>query len=88
MGEGNWKIARKNRPIRLIDRKLDIGGLENPPTIVFMAEPGPATIVSLVSLPNEKFRLVVAKGEILDRIFIPYIVSREGRIFFPIGTVV
>ena len=73
MGEGNWKIARKNRPIRLIDRKLDIGGLENPPTIVFMAEPGPATIASLVSLPNEKFRLVVAKGEILDSEELPKI---------------
>ena len=47
MGEGNWMIARKDRPIRLIDRRLDIGNLENPPTIVFMAEPGVATIASL-----------------------------------------
>ena len=50
MGEGNWKIARKDRPIRLIDRPLEIGGLENPPTLVFSAQPGPATLVSLVSL--------------------------------------
>src|SRR5205085_5761650 len=26
MGEGNWKVARKDRPIRLIDRELGIGG--------------------------------------------------------------
>ena len=43
MGEGNWKIARQDRPIRLIDRELGIGRLDNPPTPVFSARPGPAT---------------------------------------------
>lgn len=66
MGEGNWKIARKDRPIKLIDRELGIGKLNNPPTVVFMAQPGPATLVSLVSLEGERYRLVVSKGEILD----------------------
>jgi L-arabinose isomerase len=66
MGEGNWKIARNDRPIRLIDRPLGIGGLENPPTVVFSAQPGTATLVSMVSIPGENFRLVVSKGEILD----------------------
>ncbi|MFW6386847.1 MAG: L-fucose/L-arabinose isomerase family protein, partial [Bacillota bacterium] len=66
MGEGNWKIARNDRPVKLIDRELEIGGLSNPPTPVFSAEPGPATLVSLVSLAGEKYRLVVSKGETLD----------------------
>ncbi|NBC66362.1 MAG: arabinose isomerase [Bacteroidetes bacterium] len=66
MGEGNWKIARKDKPIRLANRVLGIGDLENPPTTVFMAEPGPATMVSLVHLVGEEFRLVVSYGEILD----------------------
>ena len=66
MGEGNWKIARKDRSVRLANRTLDIGGLENPPTAVFMAEPGPATIVSLVPLVGDQFRLVVSYGEILN----------------------
>lgn len=66
MGEGNWKIARKDRPIRLIDRELGIGNLENPPTVVFMAEPGTATLASLVAIQGEQYRLVVSKGEILD----------------------
>lgn len=66
MGEGNWKIARKDRGIKLIDRELEIGGLDNPPTLVFSAEPGPATMVSLVTLEGEKYRLVVARGEVLD----------------------
>ena len=41
MGEGNWKIARKDRPVKLINRELEIGGLSNPPTVVFSAQPGP-----------------------------------------------
>jgi L-arabinose isomerase len=66
MGEGNWKIARKDRPVKLIDRPLDIGDLENPPTAVFSAEPGDATMISLVPIEGNNYRLVAAKGKILD----------------------
>ncbi len=66
MGEGNWKIARKDRPVRLIDRPLGIGRLDNPPTPVFSAEPGPATSAALVPLEGEYYRLVVGHGEVLD----------------------
>jgi len=66
MGEGNWRIARRDRPVRLIDRELGIGGLGNPPTPVFMAEPGPATTAALVPIEGERYRLVVACGQVLD----------------------
>ncbi len=66
MGEGNWKIARKDRTIKLIDRELEIGGLDNPPTTVFSAQPGPGTLVSLAPLDDVDYRLVIAEGEILD----------------------
>ena len=66
MGEGNWKVARKDKPVKLVYRELGIGGLDNPPTPVFMAEPGVATIASLVPLKGDCFRLVVMKGEVLD----------------------
>jgi L-arabinose isomerase len=66
MGEGNWKIARSDRPVRLIDRPLGIGRLDNPPTPVFSAEPGPATSAALVPLDGELYRLVVGHGEVLD----------------------
>jgi L-arabinose isomerase len=66
MGEGNWKIARTDRPVRLIDRELGIGGLDNPPTPVFSAAPGPATAAALVPLEGEYWRLVVGGGEVLD----------------------
>ena len=66
MGEGNWRIARRDRPIKLIDRELGIGRLDNPPTPVFSAEPGPATTAALVPLEGELYRLVVGRGEVLD----------------------
>jgi len=71
MGEGNWKIARKDRPIKLIDRPLDIGELENPPTLIFSGEPGIAVITTLVAIEGDKYRLVVSKGENLDTEEIP-----------------
>jgi L-arabinose isomerase len=35
MGEGNWKIARSDRPVKLVKRPLGIGRLADPPTFVF-----------------------------------------------------
>jgi L-arabinose isomerase len=66
MGEGNWRIARRDRPVRLIDRPLGIGRLDNPPTPVFAAVPGPATTAALVQLDGERMRLVVGQGIVLD----------------------
>jgi L-arabinose isomerase len=66
MGEGNWKVARKDRGVTLIDRPLDIGDVENPPTPKFNVEPGTATLLSLVAVEGSYYRLLVSKGTILD----------------------
>ncbi len=84
MGEGNWKIARKDRKPRLIDRPLGIGGLDNPPTVLFQGQPGPATLASLVPVVGERYRLVVAQGTILDtdelpRLEMPYFMFKPER---------
>jgi L-arabinose isomerase len=66
MGEGNWRVARRDRKPRLIKRPLGIGGLADPPTILFQYQPGPATLATLLSLGGERFRMVVSEGEVLD----------------------
>jgi L-arabinose isomerase len=66
MGEGNWALARPDRPVRLIKRPLGIGGLGDPPTFLFQYATGPMTLACLISLGGEKFRLLVVEGEILD----------------------
>jgi L-arabinose isomerase len=73
MGEGNWRIARPDRPVRLIDRPLGIGGLDNPPTPVFSAVPGPATTAALIPIDGEHYRLLVAHGEVLDTTELPHV---------------
>jgi L-arabinose isomerase len=79
MGEGNWKIARPDRPVRLIKRPLGIGGLDDPPTFLFQYQPGPATLATLVSLEGTRFRLVVAEGENLDSPPLPNLEMPYGQ---------
>ena len=79
MGEGNWKIARTDRPVKLIKRPLGIGRLEDPPTFLFQYQPGPATLATLVSLEGERFRLVCAEGENLDTQELPALEMPYGQ---------
>jgi L-arabinose isomerase len=79
MGEGNWRIAREDRPVRLIKRPIAIGGLDDPPTFLFEYQPGPATLATLVALGGESFRLVVCEGEVLDSPELPGLEMPYGR---------
>ena len=79
MGEGNWKVARSDRPVRLIKRPLGIGRLSDPPTFIFQYQPGPATLATLVSLEGTRFRLVVAEGENLDSQELPALEMPYGQ---------
>ncbi|WP_220270081.1 L-fucose/L-arabinose isomerase family protein [Marinitenerispora sediminis] len=79
MGEGNWRVAREDEPVRLIKRSLGIGRLDDPPTFLFRVRPGAATLASLVSLGGERFRLVVAEGEVLDTPVLPALEMPYGQ---------
>ncbi|CAL9392954.1 L-arabinose isomerase [Nocardiopsis dassonvillei] len=79
MGEGNWRLAREDEPVRLIKRPLGIGGLADPPTVLFRYRPGPATLASLVALGGDRFRLVVAEGEVLDAPALPALEMPYGH---------
>ena len=79
MGEGNWRIARSDRPVRLIKRAIAIGGLDDPPTFLFEYQPGPATLATLVALGGDAFRLVVCEGENLDGPDLPGLEMPWGR---------
>jgi L-arabinose isomerase len=79
MGEGNWKVARTDRPVRLIKRPLGIGRLADPPTFLFQYQPGPATLATLVSLEGDRFRLVVAEGTVLDSQELPALEMPYGQ---------
>jgi L-arabinose isomerase len=86
MGEGNWAMARRDRPVRLIKRPLGIGALGDPPTFLFQYETGPVTLATLVVLGDERYRLVVSEGEILDTEELPALEMPYG-FFRPDGGV-
>jgi L-arabinose isomerase len=79
MGEGNWRLARDDRPVRLIKRPLGIGGLDDPPTFLFQYETGPATLATLIALGGERFRLLVSEGEVLDTPELPHLEMPYGH---------
>ncbi len=70
-GEGNYRMSTEEKRPRLIDRYLGEGGLENPPTIMFVPKKGRAVLVSMVSVKGGKFRLLVCKGEMLEKEELP-----------------
>jgi L-arabinose isomerase len=79
MGEGNWDLAREDRPVRLIKRPLGIGALDDPPTFLFQYRPGAVTLATLVSLGGERFRLLVSEGEVLDTAELPNLEMPYGH---------
>src|SRR3954453_24034711 len=79
MGEGNWRVARTDRKPRLIKRPLGIGGLADPPTILFQYQPGPAPLGKLFSLGREGFRMLASEGEVLDTEDLPSLEMPYGH---------
>jgi len=65
-GEGNYKMARKDRKPRLVYKVFNEGGLANPPTTLFTHEPGRATVASFAP-SNDGFKILVSTGKIIDR---------------------
>lgn len=64
-GEGNWATHRKDVKPQIIDRVFLEGGLGNPPTPRFTPEVGRATLTSLAPVCGDKFRLIIAMGEMM-----------------------
>jgi len=71
MGEGNWKMARKDEPIHLLRSTLGLVDLRIAPLLLaFSLEPGEVTLVSLTTLADGKLKFIVTEGQVVD---FPYI---------------
>ncbi len=76
MGEGNWTMARKDEPIWALRSTLGLVDLRVAPVLLaFSLEPGDVTLVSLVTGPGGRFKLVATEGQVVD---FPY-VADMGR---------
>ena len=71
MGEGNWKMARRDAPIHMLRSKLGLVELKIAPLLLaFSLQPGEVTLLSLTTASEGKLRFVVAEGEVMD---FPYV---------------
>jgi len=72
MGEGNWKMARQDEPVRLLRSTLGLVPVRVVPLLLaFSLEPGEATLVSLTTLADGKLKFIVSEGEVVDFPYIP-----------------
>jgi len=65
MSEGNWKLARRDEPVRLV--RADFPKTD-PATVnlTFALEPGEVTLVNLATVADGRLKLICAEGEVLD----------------------
>ena len=85
MGEGNWKMARKDHPVQLIGDTLEIADLRLPPVLLnFSLEPGDVTLVSLTTLADGQLKFIATEGQVLDFPPIP-VINRPHYKFAPDG---
>ena len=67
MGEGNWEMARRDEPVRLVRSTLGLVDLRvDPLLLAFSLEPGQATLVSLTTTAGGKLKFVATEGEVVD----------------------
>jgi L-arabinose isomerase len=66
MGECNFELAAPGQPVRLIAKPFAYGECLPPAVPVFQLRPGAVTLASLTEWPGEGFRLVAARGEIVQ----------------------
>ncbi len=85
MGECNWKMARRDRPVQLVLDDLGIADLKTPPVLLrFSLEPGNVTLVSLTTLANGRMKFIITEGNVLDFPSVPSI-NKPNFKFAPNG---
>jgi L-arabinose isomerase len=86
MGEGNWRMARKDEPVHVLSNSLEaIMNVRTAPVLLaFSLEPGEVTLVSLTTGADGRLKLVAAEGRVLD---FPYLsdLARPHYKFQPDG---
>jgi len=67
MGEGNWRMARKDEPVWLLRSTLDLFDVPFQPLLLaFSLEPGDATLVNLSTAAGGKLKFIVTEGQVVD----------------------
>jgi L-arabinose isomerase len=85
MGEGNWKMARRDQPVHMLRSSLGLVDLRVAPLLLaFSLEAGDVTLVSLQTVAGGKLRLIATEGRVLDFPYVPDM-GRPHYKFAPAG---
>jgi L-arabinose isomerase len=72
MGEGNWKMARKDEPVHILRSSLNLVETKYDPLLLaFSLEPGDVTLVCLTTGQDSRLKLVVTEGKVVDFPYLP-----------------
>ncbi len=86
MGEGNWRMARRDEPIHVLRNSLEaiMHVRTSPVLLAFSLEPGEVTLVSLTTGGDGRLKFVATEGAVLD---FPYVadLARPHYKFRPDG---
>jgi len=82
MGECNFELANASRPVKLVAKPFNYGECARPAVPVFQLRPGTVTLASLTEWPDESFRIVAARCEIIDAPEHANLQSPHSRISF------
>jgi L-arabinose isomerase len=66
MGEGNYRLAHPDRPVRLVRSPFPMKVSYPPVNLVFDLRPGEATVVNLTTAHGGRLKLTVTEGRVLD----------------------
>jgi L-arabinose isomerase len=85
MGEGNWKMARRDEPVHMLPSTLGLFDLRvDPLLLAFSLEPGVATLVNLTTAADGRLKFIVSEGQVVDFPYVPAL-ARPHYKFKPNG---
>jgi len=79
MGEGNYRLAHKDLPVRLLRTPIGLGDPVAPATPCFVMRPGEATFANLTTGPGGILKLTVCEGRVPDMKPVPGVRTPHGK---------
>ena len=79
MGEGNFRLARQDLPVRLIRNPIGLGDSIAPAAPSFVLRPGESTLVNLTTGRAGRLKLTVCEGSVPEMGPIPGVRTPHGK---------
>ncbi len=79
MGEGNYRLARGDLPVRLLRAPIGLGDEVAPAVPSFVMRPGEATLANLTTARGGGLKLIACQGSVPDTTPLPGVRTPHGK---------